>query len=360
MSQPVLPPSSAHRWRYCSASLLMEMSQPKQEETEEARNGTAAHWVGVQYLQRRTDLPPIAPNGVEITDEMIEVAEKWCEDVFARIIPGDIVHIEHPIHIPRIHEQCRGTPDLVIISPARLKLFVDDFKFGFRPVDPEWNWQLACYTSGTLSKFGALGIHDIEWKIIQPRAYGHPTVKSWSLGLPTVNEMEVQLRGAACDALSPNPKLVASADACVNCAAAHCCHALQHATLGLTDKAFSAIPMRQDGIALGRELSVLEDAIKLMEARRDGLRGQTEAMIRAGERVPLWTVQAGPGRTIWSIPDKEVIDLGKVFGVNLAKEPKVLTPTQSGKLLSSDVVKSYSTYRNGSLKLVKSKIGKGF
>lgn len=349
----VLPPSSAHRWRFCSASALMELSQPTQEETEEARNGTAAHWVGAQFLMGRTELPQFAPNGVEIDDEMLDAAGLWASDVAERIMPGHIVRIESAIRAPDIHEQCFGTPDLQIIAIRQNKLFVDDFKYGFRPVEAEWNWQMACYTSGILTEFP--DITDVEWRIIQPRAYGHDPIKVWRPTMMHLGEMFQQLSEAADNALSPNPKLVPSPEACRDCAAAHCCPALQYLTLAYMDVSFSAIPMNLDAMSLARELNKLEAAFTLMQARLDGLREQAGAMIKRGSRVPGWTLEPTVGKLAWTIPDAQVIQTGQLFGVNLAKDQKAITPTQAKKLLPPDVLTAFSDRRNGSMKLMKSK-----
>lgn len=335
----------------------MELSQPVQEETEEAREGTAAHWVCAQSLVGVTEFPQAAPNGVEITEEMVDAGAMWVDDVATRMVPGAIMNIERTFRVPEVHEQCWGTPDLDIVVPQLMKLYIDDFKFGHKPVDPEWNWQLACYTSGRLSELRQQGIliNEIEWTIIQPRAYGHPPIKKWSLNLHTIHEMESQLRAAAVNAMSPNPKMVPSAESCRNCRAAGSCPALQYVTLALTDKAFQATPMNLDAASAARELAKLDEACDVMIARLDALKEQAAAMIKRGERFPGWALEPASGRTVWNIPDDQVIQIGTMFGASLAKAPKAITPTQAKKLLAPDVLSAYSTRQNGSLKLTKTK-----
>ena len=88
----VLAPSSAHLWANCSGFLGMAHRISAQDETDEQREGTAAHWVGARVIEslRSTDVPyspPIAflgkttSNGVVITEKMVQGVEVYVSDV---------------------------------------------------------------------------------------------------------------------------------------------------------------------------------------------------------------------------------------------------------------------------------------
>ena len=81
-----LAPSSAFRWVHCAAAPSMEAAYPELEPSPESLEGTAAHWV-VQMLLQGTpvSLGTQAPNGVAVTEEMLEGAELVQEDIFAAL-----------------------------------------------------------------------------------------------------------------------------------------------------------------------------------------------------------------------------------------------------------------------------------
>jgi hypothetical protein len=57
------------------------------------------------------------------------------------------------------------------------------------------------------------------------------------------------------------------------------------------------------------------------------------------------------GRQRWTRPDAEIIALGQMMGVELSK-PKLITPKQAeDKGLDSTLVKAYSEYPLGEVKL---------
>lgn len=379
-SHAILAPSSAHRWRYCPGSVMMEIMAPiTDDETEQARTGTAAHWVAAELLMGRgQQLPKVAPNGVEIDDEMLEAAAIYVDHVLSIIPaghPAEFIRIEQPVAIKRVHEQNSGTPDLSVLIPDALALHIWDFKYGHLNVEAERNWQIADYATGLLDFYTPAPpppgvswqpsdrrytINEVHFHVVQPRAFGHPDVKTWVAPASLVrDQLASELRAAALNALSPNATLCPGADHCRDCRARPTCKALQYVVLGLTEMLFKAIPIPLDPEVMGRELSYLKEGFKLYKALIDGLEQQVESMVRRGQRVPGWALEGTTGRLKWTIPDADVIALASAMGYNVAKEPTAITPTQAKRLLPDAVIDACSTRPPGGLKLVKSKGWKG-
>lgn len=349
----ILAPSSAHRWRYCTGSVMMELSAPPEEESEEARNGTAAHWVGQKLIQMQP-IPQYAPNGVFIDDEMRDAAELYAADAVAMTIAcgrNEIAFVEVQVAIPQVHEQCWGTPDLVMLDVPNCVLYIWDFKYGHKPVDAERNWQLACYAAHYLGNTQHI-ITDVVFRIVQPRCYGHPPIKEWRVNRSTIEPMVWELHNAAKAALSEHAKLVPSVDHCEDCRTRHNCPALQFVSFGATDRAFSPVPLDLPAAALGRELVALTNAADLLNARLDGLQQQAERLIRSGQRVPGWSMASNAGKLKWTVPDADIINIAYMMGMDIRKPAQAITPTQAKKVLPEEVVKAYSDRPNGSLKLV--------
>ena len=81
-----IAPSSADIWMNCPGSVAMQAAQPPEEETEESREGTAAHWLLEQILLKLTvPADAIAPNGVPINDEMRAAVRELVDDVEATL-----------------------------------------------------------------------------------------------------------------------------------------------------------------------------------------------------------------------------------------------------------------------------------
>jgi hypothetical protein len=112
------------------------------------------------------------------------------------------------------------------------------------------------------------------------------------------------------------------------------------------------LEMPPEGVAL--ELNMIDIALERLKARQDGLTEQAKALIRGGKSVPGYALEAGQGRERWAKPVGEVIALGEMMDIALAK-PGAITPKQAIKAgLPKEVVASYSETPSGEIKLVAS------
>lgn len=359
----ILPPSGAAAWRRCGLWVAMNQAYPKPD-TPESMEGNAAHWVFAEMLAGRIVCEGlIAPNGVVVTEEMIEGGELVVETVRARM-PVErfgAPHVEEAVACSRIHPQCWGTPDIWAFSASPLVLEVIDYKFGHRFVDEYENDQGVAYITGIVDmlaeKFGeGPGLFDqhckVNFTVIQPRCFykGSP-VRTWSILASDLRGHINLLTGAAAVALGPNPPAVTNSE-CGDCPGRHACPALQKAAYYDAEFAVKSSPVELPPAAASLELKMLERSLERLQSRVEGMREAVGAYIRQGHSVPWHRAEQGYGRQQWTMPVNQVLAMGSLMGVDLSK-PGVKTPKQAQKSgVDEAVIKAYSVTPLGSIKLV--------
>lgn len=355
-----LPPSGAGAWVHCAAWPAMNARYP-QGDDEKTLEGTAAHWVFGEIFECRVVAEgQIAPNNVVVTDEMLDAAQLFVDAVDERLAAygmtrRDLV-VERRVQIPRVHPHNWGTPDLWFYARSHGVLEVFDFKFGHAYVDEYENWQLIDYVAGIASELGMDGVSDQHTRarltVVQPRCYSaRSSVRSWAVMLSDLRGHINKLRNAAESATGHAPKAT-TGDHCEYCPGRHACGALQSAAYAAAEKSTDGTPVELTPAAAALELRMLERAKRRLDARVKGLAESVESMLRRGQPVPFYRMETSAGRETWAKPADEVLALGAVFKVNLAK-PATLTPKQAVKAgLPEAVVAAYVTRPTGATKLV--------
>lgn len=351
----ILPPSGASAWRFCGQWVGMNQRYP-QPETPESMEGTAGHWVFAQMLDGVQITEGMsAPNGVIITDEMVDAGELVVEVIRSRLPVGLDLHIEEPVSAPIIHSQCWGTPDIWFYNTATRTVHTFDFKYGHLFVDEYLNEQGVIYEQGIMNKIKfAIGPGPVnfEFTIIQPRCfYKGSAVRTWKHTETDVLPLIAELQMSALAALGENPTATTN-DECCHCPGRHACAALQKSAYRAAELSTKSTPVDLPPEAASLELRILERALSRLEARVDGLRETVTAHARNGAAVPFHRVEQGSGRARWSLPPEQVIAMGDLMGVNLAKVG-VITPNQAIKSgIDEAVIKAYSVTPMGTAKLV--------
>ena len=356
----ILAPSSSARRVQCPGSTLLEAAYPETETTPDAADGDAAHWAAAEQLSGRLiDVGQIAPNGVVLTQEMVEGADLYYDDVANTLKPFNRKPsegaIEQQIAIPRVHPQSFGTPDYAIWARFG-HLFVWDYKFGHRFVEVYENYQLIEYVAGLLHGITQQGysdqLIDVTVKIVQPRAYHRSgPIRTWSFKASDIRAHINIASTAAHEALGPEPKQRVGPE-CRDCRARHACVTLQRAAMRELDEAGREQPLDLPPAALGLELAMLRQGIKRLEARASGLEEQALAQIKRGVSIPGWRVEHGAGRQRWAKPAAEVLAVGSMFGVDLAKPVEPITPLQAvAKGLPAEMLTAMSETPRGAAAL---------
>lgn len=370
-----LAPSSAHIWAAeggCRGSVALQQQYPQDEESDEAREGTAAHHYVSELLNGR-DVPlgSVAPNGVPITAEMVDCAQEILVDIRDTMLtwPGSELYIEQRFHMPRVHADNWGTPDAVVIDRANRAFHIWDYKFGHRFVDACGNLQLLDYALGVAEFLGldpdvpydhpqAFRGWRISLSIAQPRNYSQVgPMREWYISGEGLRDRLAQFRKAAFEAMSPGAAFT-TGEHCRDCSGRHACPALQRAAALAMDVSLRSQPVNLTPHALGLELRHIDDAIKRLEARKTGLDEQALGMIRGGTSVPFYTTEYASGREKFVVPAAEVFALGDLFGANFRKEPEAITPGQARTALKKlgidgEVISSYADKPRGALRLTR-------
>lgn len=354
-----LPPSGASSWSKCALWPTMNQQFP-QTESAEAIEGSAAHWVGWELLaQKPMARGAKAPNGTIVTDEMIEGGELLADTVRARAA-GLPLYIEQWLPVHSISPHCAGTPDLWAISQDLLRLEIFDYKFGHRFVDEFWNEQGLSYLAGILDyicaqfKIGPAFLEQMQvnFTVVQPRCYYRgESVRTHTYKVGETRERLNHLANMAEAALMNEPTATTN-DHCNDCPGRHACSALQRAAYDAAEFSDRRTPLEIEPAAAALELKILQRAMKRLEARVEGLQEYVSTAIRAGKTVPYFRVEPGYGRVVWTIPDGQIVAIGKMFGHDLSKAGTV-TPAQAEKMgVDPNIVKAYSFRPSSANKLV--------
>lgn len=326
---------------------------PESEDSEDAKDGQAAHWAAAEMLAGRVVSDgQITPAGRVLTLEMVEAAEEFFEEVTQTTGPNwpRLVVSEQPVNLSRILPGMWGTPDARATLTPRLR-YVWDFKFGHRYVDPFENWQLLCYAlADDHAREDPNGT--VVLKIVQPRSYHRSgTVRTWRLSVAQLEPYRQRLAQAAAAAMSPGATLT-TGPACFDCSARHACPAYQAAGYEAAEVAGQPQVTELTPAALGLELRNLWRAADRIKGRITGLAAQAEALHARGVPVPFTEMQPGRASTVWTLPPAEVIATASLLGVNLAKPPAAITPRQAEAAgFAPELVAAYSKTVPGALKL---------
>ena len=362
-----IAPSSLHITTPCPGSVVLSEAMPILPRTEEEEEGDAAHWVALWAAYHQLELTSIvgltAPNGVEITDEMIDGALLYVETVGAAPGAGEV-----QISIPRIHPtDCGGTPDWWTWTADTKTLRVIDYKFGFRFVEVWENHQLVAYAVGLLD---FLGLDEtqvvLELTVVQPRSY-HPDgpVRTWRVSPLKLRAFVNTMYSSAAEALGPNPS-THTGPHCLDCRARSACLTYQQATGGIIDWVGKAQPNLQTADDVCRELAIVMDARQRLKGRETGLQAMAEHFAREHKVTPGFSMQSKPGRLKW-LDDATVIEVEGMIGLlsdgkkSALKPPALMTPTQTKKLLGkagADAVDMYANRPNGAMQLVRDNMAK--
>lgn len=360
----ILPPSSASRRWQCSASTMMEARYPQTEESDDSKDGTAAHWGLAEMLEDRVVAEgQITPNGVYLTEAMIEGGELMVDDIANTLRPYGLVasqgKAEVRVAIPSVHQQSWGTPDYrILLGPinGRYKLFLWDFKYGHRVVEVFENAQLVEYVAGCLDeiRFQVSDLEvDVVVTIVQPRApHRDGPVRKWSFRAEDIRGLVNRSHNVAHEALGPNATAKVGPE-CRDCKARHACTTLMNAGMEGCDYAGKPQPFDLSLDAMALEYRTLEHYREVLRARQTGLEEQLLAHGKRGARLPGLSIEHAAGRQRWTLPPQQVIAIGQALGVHIAKEPDVMTPKQAIKAgLPEAALEGITNRPRGEAKLV--------
>lgn len=365
-----LAPSSAPIWGYCSGSVAAANARPSAE-TEQTRNGTAAHWVAAVCLNnwRRGGVPDprgmvgeVCPeNGVVIDDAMAEGAAVYVSDVVDTLgpIPGgrEALVVEFRVHMPRVHRENWGTLDAAAVLPGIVYLW--DYKHGHAKVEAPGNLQLIDYLEGLREMLSVPDHARIVARVVQPFAYNpRGPISEWRGVMCDIHDSVLMLNARAREVYD-RPTLT-SGPHCKYCPARGVCSALRGAAYNVIDVVNGPLEFdRMGGADLRVERDILARGAEMLKARLDAIEDELTHRVKSGDGSTGLSLAAVPGRLKWSVDPEQAIAALAVLGVDIRKS-HCDTPSQARQRLPPEMRNGFDsavkriTKRDSTLKLVNS------
>ncbi|MCS5452527.1 DUF2800 domain-containing protein [Enterobacter huaxiensis] len=380
----VLSPSAAHKWMLCPAAIAAEIGY-KNESSEHARQGTAAHQVAEEILSTPAandewfDLTAYDYIGRKIcgwliTDDMADPIQTYVNTVRS-ITEGFPLYVErrvdfsHLVGVPKSF----GTADAIAVVNDELQ--IHDLKFGLSRVDAYRNPQLLIYALAALRVFSlAYDLKGVRVFIHQPRL-NH--VSEYALTLDELEEFAKEVRKAAQKAMTcyrkarkgvqPTEKdFNPGKEQCKWCRAAPTCKAHAQKVYELVaadfeDLSAPEIVTMDARVLTPDEVLAAYEAIPFIEQWIKAINGYVYSSLINGERINgLKLVQGRAGARKWTdaqAVDAVLKDLGISESIRYAP-PTLLTPTQTEKALKKipeawEIIQTYITRSEGSPSVAK-------
>lgn len=329
----ILPPSSASVWGYCTGSLTAAASYPEIE-TDDSRNGTAAHWVVEVSLRAWKANAPmgqepgdymgsVAPNGVVIGAEHIEGARVMVQDVTDTL--GEegrpALMVEHRVYMPNVDPDNWGTPDAFAMLGSTV--FMWDYKHGHAKVEAVGNLQLADYLEGVRGVYNIDGHAEqyisMDARIVQPFAYSpEGPIGRWRGPFSDIRGHISFLANAAALSRS-NPTLTAGKH-CRWCPARVACSANRLAGYNFLEVARQPMAFdRMEGADVAAEYILLTQGAEFIKARLEAMRDELEHRVVKGDASTGFSMSAVKGRRKWTVEPEQAIAAVSVMGLDIKK-----------------------------------------
>ena len=366
--------SKAHIWgknNGCTANPSMEMLIPSMEPNEDAQEGIAAHDLaykinhdllngGAPSPDRSKFVGKLSPNGIGITDEMLDAVEVFTGDVYDHMVKsgifnGDYIGFEETLDIG-ITGVPPGKCDAFLYDYRNRELIVWDYKHGRNPVDAFEFSQGILYVKALLEKFNVNGIEDrqttVVIKVIQPRCYKKKSaIDEWRVKASDLRSYFNILEAKAEEA-QRNPK-VKTGPHCGSCNARHTCEAALKCGLNLYEMSFQSMPLNISNEALALQYEIIERALEQLKDIQTAYKEQIEYKLKRGESLPNYKLEPTFSRLKWVKSYDEVKYLGDLLKIDLTKK-ELITPSQAVKLgIDAEVIKHYSERVQTGVKLNK-------
>lgn len=334
----------------CNGSRLLGGTKPPSNSDPTARNeGTAAHWLITYCFEQ--GLQPVdligtkAENGVTITHAIAASVIDYLNHIRSRTTYQH--GIENSVDLTGNNWVVGCRPDFVSFNNSALE--IDDFKHGFRIVEPKNNWTMICYAAAISQKNGWPHVQEIVFRVHQPRV-PHPsgTVREWRITRSELLAFYQYLDNV----LSNLSETLNSGSHCEGCPSVTVCPAVRTATFNAVDISLEAHAENLPDDVIGRELDILTAAEKRIKTRMKQLQDLAIYRLRKGAIIPGYAMETSLGNMTF----KEEFSgefLSSMLGVNVVKNDTI-TPTQAINAGANEsLVKQFSTRKETGFRLTK-------
>jgi hypothetical protein len=345
--------TNLQRFMSCNGSYFLEKIEsfdPDQTVTEE---GNAAHWVIEQVCGGHATLETLtdkrAPNGIFITADMIEHVRPFIDNL------KGIGEVEVEVNHCGENYEVRGRADHIYYDDDRKTLYITDFKYGWKIVEPYDNWTLISHAVGYMRRnVLAQKAEKIVFVIYQPRPF-HPD------GVMRSYEMLIEEFSSKTDqmliALRQPVELCMTGPHCYKCPSLGVCRAASVATMNSIDVAYGVFNADIDSVNLAKILDEIDRAFDMLKQSKSAYEELAMHRLKIGKSVGSYTLQTGKGHTKW----KEHVTsdmIQALTGIDCSRKV-LMTPAQSKKLgVPEGVIESFTERPDTGLKLVRVDLNK--
>lgn len=354
--------SSADRWLNCPASVGMieEATRRFGEEpqSDAAYEGNKAHALLEYCLKNR--LSANKPQKVKTEKETYEdfdpemrASVQMAIDEVNKIVKPDYeLIIEEELSLEHIDKEMFGTPDIQIIEPFG-KLYVPDFKYGRKVVDPNSNPQLMFYTLAAAHK-RKYDFDEAVASVIQPRAFHKEgPIRRARVSMEELKGKWTTLFKKGIERVrGPNPKTF-QGDHCFFCYGKSICPEFNAKVLAKARSDFSEskkLPaLKPPKDLTPDEMALVLGKADLLDSWVEGVRKQAFKTLKAGKKIPGYTIGPTLARRYWAKPLATEAMAKKKFGYD-AFELK--SPAQLEDVAGKDWVKERTVSLSKGEKLV--------
>jgi hypothetical protein len=322
----------------CNGSRLMPRSFPATDVDTTIRDeGIAAHHMA-NAVFKGADIASLintkAPNGVFMSADMAEHVSQYLSAL-------DCGETEVDTSFGNDIWRVGARADHISFNNDQTQcLVVDDFKYGWRIVEPDENWTLIAHAIG-FCRMNLLQPRTIILRIHQPRPHHREgTLREWRLTYEQLMQYYARI-----DATLSNPSDMLNTGLawCAKCHALATCPAARLASMNAIDAASMAYNDDMENDVLAFELDTLTAASEMLEARLTALKELGSHRIATGGVVPNYAREAGKGNTTW-IPGLDGAFLSAITGVDLVKSGTVTPAEAKRRKVPEHVIKAL-TYR---------------
>lgn len=352
-----IPATSLPRLMQCGYSRQMPTFRTESELSDDAQAGIAAHWLVSESLHGRiSDLDEWidrkSPNGVYITDEMVDHVRWFVEGVtkdrstHRRFVETDMTawNSDRSITIG-----CR--PDFLTDDQAEYnrRIRIDDYKYGWSIVEVDCNWQLLAYACAYIADKVVDPDTVFELRIWQPRPHHrHGPCRLWIIDAATLTA----LRSEMFNTLAAQSDQLRTGPYCKRCPAVTNCPAAVKGGYQMLEVIEHGIP---DELTL-EQMSMLMDQFSagdyMLTALKEALGERIAHAIQSGQSVRNYRIEPTTGSLAWN--DGVTADWLQLLTTETVAKPAPLkTPTQLSRYIPEAVMKTISYRKPGGHKLVR-------
>lgn len=317
-------PSSSNIWSKCFGYPRMVAALPSGWATsapDPAREGTCAAWVAEMVLTGEAQccaemVGEQHTSGWVVDEDMVGFIQDYVDLLRERY--GERATAEQHV---RLSDFIAGTPDAYAIIDDHL--YVDDLKYGHGIVEPWDNTQVMIY-AGAIARNSSVKINHVTIGIYQPRAY-HPLGhhRTWQPSIEELSQRLAELIHASEQAQNPEA-LCTPGEHCRYCDAAHRCAAVAFENYRAVSFMRNDYQREMTDEEISTELKFIELAENMLSGRKNAVKADAKARIKAGRVIPDWSLESGKGHRKWS---RDAATVHAMTGIDPSSD-KMVTPAE--------------------------------